>query len=79
MIELLSKDPDVLRGFEMGIVYMLMRQRCPKILGTYYSQSDESLFLMAAQYGYLVEWKHIDPEKVAMAFTLMEMEEPNVG
>lgn len=54
---LLDKNEKWQEGFEAGIAFLLMIQKCPKIQGVYASISTEQLFLFAHQLGYEFEWK----------------------
>lgn len=51
----LSKDPAFQRGFAAGVLYVLMVEQCPTIIGEYAAMDDEQLLLMASRLGYCAE------------------------
>lgn len=65
---ILDKDRKWQEGFEVGIVFLLMLQRCPELQGTYASINEEQLFLFASQLEYDVEWKKRSNGKTWMRF-----------
>ena len=73
-VDFLTSDPAWRRGFEAGVVYMLMSEQHPRIYGVYSGLNSEQLFLLAHQFGYLFEWKPLDSTRIAINFTLQEVE-----
>lgn len=53
---ILDKSSKWQEGFEAGIAFLLMLQKCPDLQGTYASLTEEQLFLFASQLGYDVDW-----------------------
>jgi hypothetical protein len=73
-IDMLEMKPEWLRGFEIGVVYILMAHRTPVIAGNYCNLNQEQLFLMASQFGYKADWQPEHEGYTPMVFILKDDE-----
>lgn len=57
-----------MKGFEVGMAFLLMVQHCPHFKGVYHSTNDEQLLLFAHRFGYDVDWKPMKDGMTSMEF-----------